>query len=104
MARGEIRAGTSATDLPYAVANLSVPVAGEGAAYSQRMVALLIDGPRFGASTSHGGSGVSSTGPFGIILFLVGTDAAGSGSQPDSAGRRDDARMMGGATRGAPGR
>jgi AcrR family transcriptional regulator len=56
IARGEIRAGTSATDLLYAVANLSLPVAGEGAAYSQRMVALLIDGLRFGASTSHGGA------------------------------------------------
>ena len=49
IASGEIRPGTSATDLLFAVANLSVPVAGEGAAYSQRMVALLIDGLRYGA-------------------------------------------------------
>ena len=30
-----------------------MPVADEGAAYSQRMVALLIDGLRYGASTSQ---------------------------------------------------
>jgi AcrR family transcriptional regulator len=52
-ASGEIRAGTSARDLLYAVANLSLPVPGEGAPYSQRMVALLIDGLRYGAGTSQ---------------------------------------------------
>jgi AcrR family transcriptional regulator len=52
MASGEIRAGISPTDLLYAVANLCLPVAGEGVAYSQRMVALLIDGLRYGAATS----------------------------------------------------
>ena len=49
---GEIRAGISAQDLLNAVANLCQPVAGEGGAYSQRMVALLIDGLRYGADTS----------------------------------------------------
>ena len=53
IASGEIRAGISATDLLHAVANLCLPVADEGAAYSQRMVALLIDGLRYGASTSQ---------------------------------------------------
>ena len=48
-ASGEIRADISAKDLLYAVANLSLPVACEGVAYSQRMVALLIDGLRYGA-------------------------------------------------------
>jgi AcrR family transcriptional regulator len=48
-ASGEIRAGISAKDILHAVANLSVPVPGEGVAYSQRMVALLIDGLRYGA-------------------------------------------------------
>jgi AcrR family transcriptional regulator len=52
-ASGEIRAGVSARELLYAVANLCLPVAGEGAAYSQRMVAVLIDGLRYGAGTSQ---------------------------------------------------
>jgi AcrR family transcriptional regulator len=48
-ASGEIRGGISAKDILHAVANLCVPVPGEGVAYSQRMVALLIDGLRCGA-------------------------------------------------------
>jgi AcrR family transcriptional regulator len=48
-ASGEIRAGISAKDILHAVANLCVPVPGEGVAYSQRMVALLIDGLHYGA-------------------------------------------------------
>jgi len=48
-ATGEVRAGISATDVLYAVANLCMPVADEGVAYSQRMVALLIDGLRYRA-------------------------------------------------------
>ena len=48
-ASGEIRAGVSPRDLLHAVANLCLPVPGEGPAYSQRMVALLIDGLRYGA-------------------------------------------------------
>jgi AcrR family transcriptional regulator len=46
-ASGQIRAGISSKDLLYAVANLCLPVADEGVAYSQRMVALLIDGLRY---------------------------------------------------------
>jgi AcrR family transcriptional regulator len=46
---GEIRADISPKDLLYAIANLCVPVAGEGVEYSQRMVALLVDGLRYGA-------------------------------------------------------
>ena len=53
LASGEIRAGVSAQDLLHAVANLCLPEADEGAAYSQRMVALLIDGLRYGAGTSQ---------------------------------------------------
>ena len=53
-ASGEIRADIGAKDLLYAVANLSLPVAGEGVAYSQRMVALLIDGLRYGALPTPG--------------------------------------------------
>jgi AcrR family transcriptional regulator len=45
-ASGEIRAGISPKDLLYAVAKLSVPAPGEDPGYSQRMVALLIDGLR----------------------------------------------------------
>jgi AcrR family transcriptional regulator len=48
-ASGEIRGGISAKDILHAVANLCVPVPGEGVAYSQRMVALVIDGLRYGA-------------------------------------------------------
>ena len=48
-ASGEIRADISSKDLLYAVAELCLPVADEGVAYSQRMVALLIDGLRYGA-------------------------------------------------------
>jgi AcrR family transcriptional regulator len=54
-ATGEIRADISSEDLLYAVANLCVPVAGEGPAYSRRMVALLIDGLR----TTPAGSDVA---------------------------------------------
>jgi AcrR family transcriptional regulator len=46
MARGDIRTDISAEDLLYAVANLCLPVPGGGVSYSQRMVALLIDGLR----------------------------------------------------------
>jgi AcrR family transcriptional regulator len=52
-ASGEIRAGISPRDLLHAVANLCLPVPGEGVAYSQRMVALLVDGLRYGAGTSQ---------------------------------------------------
>jgi AcrR family transcriptional regulator len=47
---GEIRADISSKDLLYAVANLCMPVADEGLTYSQRMVALLVDGLRYGAN------------------------------------------------------
>ncbi len=52
-ASGEIRGDVNATDLLYAVANLSLPAADHGIGYSQRMVALLIDGLRYGAAASH---------------------------------------------------
>ena len=47
-ATGEIRADISAGDLLRAVALLCMPVSDEGIAYSRRMVALLIDGLRYG--------------------------------------------------------
>ena len=49
---GEIRANISPKDLLYAIASLCLPMGDEGVAYSQRMVALLIDGLRYGADTS----------------------------------------------------
>jgi len=49
-ANGEIRDDVSPKELLYAVAHLCLPVEGEGAAYSQRMVALLIDGLRYGTA------------------------------------------------------
>jgi AcrR family transcriptional regulator len=48
-ASGEIRADISPRDLLYAVATLCLPVPDGGVAYSQRMVALLVDGLRYGA-------------------------------------------------------
>ena len=45
-ASGAIRADISSTDLLHAVGNLCLPVADRGIAYSQRMVALLVDGLR----------------------------------------------------------
>ena len=45
-ADGTVRDDVSARDLLYAVANLQMPVPGEGPAYNHRMVALLIDGLR----------------------------------------------------------
>ena len=48
-ASGEICGDVSPKDLLYAVASLCQPVADEGTAYSQRMVALLMDGLRYGA-------------------------------------------------------
>ena len=48
-ATGEIRSGVSAEDLLRAVALLSQPGPGAGPAYGQRMVALLLDGLRYGA-------------------------------------------------------
>ena len=52
-AAGEIRGGISAEDILSAVANLSLPPKDHGPAFSQRMVALLIDGLRYGADTSQ---------------------------------------------------
>lgn len=48
-ATGQIRGDASPKDLLYAVAHLSMPVEGEGIAYSQRMIALLVDGLRYDA-------------------------------------------------------
>jgi AcrR family transcriptional regulator len=52
-ASGGIRADISPKDLLYAVAHLCLPVPGEGVEYSRRMVALLVDGLRYGAATSR---------------------------------------------------
>jgi AcrR family transcriptional regulator len=52
-ASGEIRADIGPEYLLHAVANLCLPVADEGVAYSQRMVALLVDGLRYGADASQ---------------------------------------------------
>jgi len=59
VAGGEIRADISARDVLHAVANLCMPVPDEGPAYSQRMVALLIDGLHYGADTSQSHRAVS---------------------------------------------
>lgn len=49
VAAGEIREGVDPNDLLMAVANLSVPTPGDGGGQPQPMVALLIDGLRYGA-------------------------------------------------------
>lgn len=51
-ASGAIRGDISAKDLLLAVGNLCMPVADAGIEYSQRMVALLVDGLRYGAGTA----------------------------------------------------
>jgi AcrR family transcriptional regulator len=56
-AGGEIRPDVSPRDLLHAVANLSMPAPDEGVSYSQRMVAILIDGLRYGAGGGAGGAG-----------------------------------------------
>ena len=48
-ANGEFRGDISAEELLHAVGNLCLPGACDGPAYSQRVVALLIDGLRYGA-------------------------------------------------------
>ncbi|MFD2417570.1 TetR/AcrR family transcriptional regulator [Amycolatopsis pigmentata] len=48
-AAGEIRGDIRAEELLHAVAQLCRPGADDGLAYSQRMVALLVDGLRYGA-------------------------------------------------------
>jgi AcrR family transcriptional regulator len=53
LAAGEIRADISARDLLRAVALLCLPIPDEGLAYSQRMVAVLIDGLRYGTGASR---------------------------------------------------
>jgi AcrR family transcriptional regulator len=54
-AAGEIRADISPRELLHAVATLCMPGPGDGVAYSQRMVALLIDGLRYRAVTGQPG-------------------------------------------------
>jgi AcrR family transcriptional regulator len=49
-AAGKVRAGISPYDLLRAVGNLSVPSSVDGDDHTQRMVALLIDGLRYGAA------------------------------------------------------
>jgi len=49
-AAGEIRADVSAADLLHAIAHLCQPAPGDGIAYSQRMVGVLIDGLRYNTS------------------------------------------------------
>ena len=48
-ARGQIKTGIRTNDVLHAIALLCQPVPGEGPAYSQRMVCLLVDGLRYGA-------------------------------------------------------
>jgi AcrR family transcriptional regulator len=49
-AAGEIRSDMAAEELLYAVGNLCVSVEEQGVDYSRRMVALLVDGLRYGAA------------------------------------------------------
>lgn len=49
-AEGEIRADIAPDDLLRAIAHLCQGATGQGAAYSQRMVTLLIDGLHYGAA------------------------------------------------------
>ncbi len=49
-AAGEVRTDVDADDLLRAVANLCLSAQSDGSSYANRMVALLIDGLRFGTS------------------------------------------------------
>lgn len=55
-AAGEVRGDVDAYELLRAVANLCVPIAEVEPGHSQRMVELLIDGLRFGASGARASS------------------------------------------------
>ncbi|MBB4935518.1 AcrR family transcriptional regulator [Lipingzhangella halophila] len=52
-ANGEVRSDISPEDLLRTVAHLCHPAADEGPEYSQRMIAVLIDGLRYGADTGQ---------------------------------------------------
>ena len=52
VAAGEVRAGVAPDDLLRAVAGLCMQSHDEGPAHARRMVALLVDGLRYGASPS----------------------------------------------------
>jgi AcrR family transcriptional regulator len=56
-ASGEIRADVGAKELLHAVANLCLPMADERFEYSRRMVALLVDGLRYGAGSRRPAAG-----------------------------------------------
>ncbi|TWE23154.1 TetR/AcrR family transcriptional regulator [Prauserella muralis] len=55
-AAGAIRGDVGAEDLLYAVSTLCRPVSGKGPAYSRRMIALLVDGLRYGAGRPRSAS------------------------------------------------
>ncbi len=57
LAAKEIRPGIDPYDLLRAVGNLSVPADADGTGHTRRMVALMIDGLRFGARSDGGGTG-----------------------------------------------
>ncbi|HEY3882756.1 MAG TPA: TetR/AcrR family transcriptional regulator [Trebonia sp.] len=63
-----IRADISPRYLLYAVASLSMPPPGEGPAYSQRMVALLIDGLRYGAGSGQPSLRILILGPGPLLV------------------------------------
>lgn len=56
VALGEVRPGVEPYDLLRAIGNLSVASGDDGAAHSQRMLDLLIDGLRCGANVRSGNS------------------------------------------------
>ncbi|WP_328334702.1 MULTISPECIES: TetR/AcrR family transcriptional regulator [unclassified Streptomyces] len=49
---GEVRSDASAWDLLRAIGNLTVPVGDDNDGHTQRMIALLVDGLRYGTSNS----------------------------------------------------
>ena len=62
VAAGEVRAGIEPGDLLRAIANLCRPTDEEGGSQSQRMVALLIDGLRYGAASRPAGRPLTENG------------------------------------------
>ncbi|MEU8357143.1 helix-turn-helix domain-containing protein [Nonomuraea sp. NPDC048882] len=85
-AHGEIGDGVSPEELLYAVGHLCLPVEGDGAGHSRRMVALLIDGLRFRADSSRSQrkSEMRSTASMSVARDPVEKDASAP-TQPRKA-------------------
>jgi hypothetical protein len=75
----EIRADVNPKELLSAVASLCLPVPDAGIDYSRRMVALLVDGLRYGAGAGgSGSSGRRSDAPAGSPSVQAASSSSGN--------------------------